>query len=103
MKLVRDKIIELIDNPKYHIADDKEYIKSLGNKLIEEFDELIENPCEEEMADILEVVFAISDYYNFNRDLVVGAKSVKFKERGGFSKRVILEEWDVGYDKKEKE
>jgi predicted house-cleaning noncanonical NTP pyrophosphatase (MazG superfamily) len=103
LKLVRDKIIGLMDNPKYHIAEDEEYIKSLGNKLIEEFDELKENPCEEEMADILEVVFAISDYYNFNRDLVVGAKNVKFKERGGFSGRIILEDWDENYDKKEEE
>lgn len=55
-KLVRDKILEVIDESgkesSFHLANDKEYHEELLKKVIEELEEFKENPCEEEMADI---------------------------------------------------
>ena len=92
-KLVRDKIPEIIKHnaqkSKTHIANDTEYWQKLKEKLREECDEFIEAENEEELADILEVIDAIIKCKKFKS--VEKIKLKKFKERGGFQKRIILE------------
>lgn len=60
-KLVRDRIIEIIEcsGKSYSsriLIRDNEYVESLEQKLREEVEEFLEEPCAEEAADILEVL-----------------------------------------------
>lgn len=95
-KLVRDKIPEIIEKKWkkaiIHIADDNEYSKALINKLLEEVNEFIDNPCEEELADIFEVIDWIIENKNFSIKNIKIIKKLKSKERWKFKKRIILEE-----------
>ena len=62
-KLVRDKIPEIIKNdgktPIIEILSNEDYLKELDKKLIEEVAEYQADKSVEEMADVLEVLFAI--------------------------------------------
>jgi len=95
-KLVRDKIPEYIKRkggtPITHIADDVEYWKKLKEKLQEEVNEFIEAENIEEMADIFEVIDAIFVYKKFDKTEFKKVREAKLNERGGFNKRVILDE-----------
>ncbi len=95
-KLVRDKIPEIIKRkggtPITHIADDLEYWQKLKEKLREEVAEFIETESAEELADVLEVLEAVSEYKKFDPSELSGIKNKKAKERGKFRDRIILEE-----------
>lgn len=95
-KLVRDKIPEYIRSkggiPVIHIANDKEYWEKLKEKLQEEIKEFDKSETIEEMADIQEVIDAMCSYKKFNRKKLELMKKKKAKERGGFKKKIILEE-----------
>lgn len=94
-KLVRDRIPEHLESKGLqattHIADDAEYAKRLAEKLIEEAKEFAEEPSIEELADVLEVVNAISKYYQFPPLHIKAAKAKKAAERGAFNERIVLE------------
>lgn len=94
-KLVRDKIPEIIKKAGkdyvVHIASEEEYIKKLQEKVTEELEEFRENPCEEELADILEVLESIADFYKFDIDNIKAIQKRKRMERGGFKDRIVLE------------
>lgn len=98
-KLVRDKIPELIASrggtAKTHVAAEEEFEAKLSAKLTEEVQEFLAAAPEkrgEELADILEVIDALQSYYGIEEDEVRKIKIKKADERGGFSKRIILEE-----------
>ena len=95
-KLVRDRIPEIIrqrgDVPVTHIADDAEYWKKLKEKLREEVEEFSKDGSEEELADILEVIYAICDFRKIDREKLELARKRKAKERGGFKSKIILDE-----------
>lgn len=97
-KLVRDRIPEIINEdtgvmPKIHIAEtDEEYLQKLMEKLKEEVEEFAEDASAEELADILEVLDAIFALEKFDRDEVNEVKEKKAWKRGGFTKRIILDE-----------
>lgn len=95
-KLVRDKIPEIVKakgkDPVIHIAKNEEYWLKLKEKLAEEVDEFLEAESEEELADILEVLEAIYKYKNYSEEDILKLKKEKAKERGGFSKKIILEQ-----------
>ena len=92
-KLIRDKIIEIIKEkgeiPITHIAEDEEYWIKLKEKLSEEVNEFLEDSNEKELIDILEVVDAICDFKKINKE---DLKKEKFEKRGGFNKKIILDE-----------
>ena len=92
-KLVRDKIPEIIKEggriPITHIADDKEYFQELKEKLKEEVDEFLKAENEHELADIFEVIKAICKFKNIKN--LEETRKKKEKERGGFKKRIILD------------
>jgi predicted house-cleaning noncanonical NTP pyrophosphatase (MazG superfamily) len=94
-KLVRDKILEIIESSgkdfKYHIADEKEYENLLVKKLQEEVEEFTENPCVEEIADILEVIESLIDILGYSKEEVLEIKEKKKNDRGAFNKGIVLE------------
>ena len=93
-KLVRDKIPELIQkqgqNPVIRILDDEEYARCLEQKLDEETAEFHRDRTVEELADILEVVFALADHLGASREELMDVYQKKHEERGGFADRVFL-------------
>lgn len=95
-KLVRDRIIEIIESKgqqvKFHIADEQEYLQKLLEKLSEEVTEFQEAKSKEEMADIFEVITALLEHYHWSLEEVIEIQKKKKEERGGFSKKIILEE-----------
>ena len=95
-KLVRDKIPDIIrgkgETPVTRIASDEEYSEKLKEKLVEEVKEYSENPSKEELADILEVIKAIQEHENISHQEIERIRKKKALERGGFKKRLILEE-----------
>lgn len=94
-KLVRDKIPEIIRQngkiPVTHIANDEEYKQKLLDKLEEEVAEFRTSRSPEELADILEVIYALYDAIPIKRSDLESLRQQKNLKRGSFSKRVILE------------
>ena len=94
-KLVRDNIPEIILKngriPIIHTADVKEFEFYLLKKLREEVDEYIENSSEEELADVLDVIYAIYQVKGYDPEELEKKRREKLKTRGGFEKRIILD------------
>lgn len=92
-KLVRDLIPDMIvsqgDKPNIRILDDEEYGICLGKKLNEEVAEYHQEKNLEELADILEVVYALAEI-NGGREELERIYTKKHEARGGFSKRIFL-------------
>ena len=97
-KLVRDKIPEIIKNAgkvsHTHILDDAEYIAELDRKLDEECAEYQRDRNVEELADILEVVYAIAEARGFTVEGLEKVRKEKADKRGGFEKKIFLERVD---------
>ena len=95
-KLVRDRIPEIIKQkgkvPITHIADNREYWQKLKEKLQEEVDEFIKDSNEEELADILEIVYTICDFKKINKEKLEILRKKKARERGSFKNKIILDE-----------
>jgi predicted house-cleaning noncanonical NTP pyrophosphatase (MazG superfamily) len=95
-KLVRDNIPAIIKAKggtlKSRKATKAEYWQKLKEKLAEEVTEFQESENAEELADILEVIEAIEQFKKIDKKEVAAFKRKKRRERGGFAKRIILEE-----------
>ena len=95
-KLVRDKIPEIIkeDNktPITHIADEEEYWNKLKEKLREEVDEFLKENTEEELADVLEVIYALRNHMKIDKEGLEEIREKKTQKRGAFKKKIILDE-----------
>lgn len=95
-KLVRDKIIEIIHakggQAKFHIATEQEYREKLLDKLFEEVAEFRAEESKEEMADIFEVITALLELNDWKLEEIVAIQKDKREKRGGFSRKIILEE-----------
>ena len=94
-KLVRDKIPEIIEadgkTPITRILDQEEYLAELDTKLNEEVAEYQGDKSLEEMADVLEVLFAICEGRGYSIEELMQVKQKKQEERGGFQKRIFWE------------
>lgn len=95
-KLVRDKIIEIIeasgDKPTYENLKDDRYLQELNKKLIEEANEFIAENDPEELADLMEVVYTIAKLKNINLNEVEEIRKQKALKRGAFDKKIFLKE-----------
>lgn len=98
-KLVRDKIPNIIrDNgevPIVKILDYDQYKEELEKKLMEECQEVLDatgNDRIMELADLLEVMISLSELENKTLNDINFAREQKKNERGGFSKRLFLQD-----------
>ena len=91
-KLVRDKIPQIIEasgeTPITRILERDEYLACLEAKLDEEVREFHESKEPEELADILEVVYALAEAYGCSREQLLDIYTKKNAARGGFEKRI---------------
>lgn len=91
-KLVRDKIPEILDKKgisyKKRIASPEEYKVELIKKLEEEVQEFSQAGDPEELADVVEVIEALKQLFEYSDTETIRQK--KRKERGGFDERIIL-------------
>lgn len=94
-KLVRDKIPHIIlesgQTPIVRNIEGLQLKMELFSKLYEEIQEFMDNPCEEEMADIMEVIQGMFNAYGFDTKSLLRVKDKKKYERGGFKYGVYLE------------
>ena len=99
-KLVRDKVPQIIrENKQVPITkelDEEDFVNELLRKLEEEIQEVIgaRNNKEELMAeigDVYEVLNAIIDLYELDKNLLLEMQKKKKQERGGFEERTYLE------------
>ena len=102
MKLVRDKIPEIIRARGDWCSvrpckDQDEYVWLLRRKLDEEVGEChykAYQPGElEEMADVLDVLYALAAARGWSPEEIEAARQKKSAANGGFADRVVLEEW----------
>lgn len=97
-KLVRDKIPEIISStgktPHYHVLNETEYLIELDRKLNEECSEYQADKSIEELADMLEVMYAICEARGYSAAELERCQKSKANSRGKFSKRIYLESVD---------
>ena len=105
-KLVRDKILDIIssnnESPAFHLLNDEEYLQELHKKLFEEANEFVENDDKEELADVLEVLYAIAKVKHIDLNDVEKIRIEKRQKRGGFENRIFLETVEIKGDNNEK-
>ena len=93
-KLVRDKIPEIINKSgkecKIKVLEDEEYLRELNEKLQEELNEYYEDGDVKELADIVEVLYAILDYKGVSFEEFTKIRLEKKEERGGFQNKILL-------------
>jgi predicted house-cleaning noncanonical NTP pyrophosphatase (MazG superfamily) len=93
-KLVRDKIPEIIadsgQKASFRVLDESEMMSFLEKKLDEEVAEFHESKTLDELADIVEVLFAIAESLGHSAFELGSRRRRKLFERGGFSKRICL-------------
>ena len=93
-KLVRDKIPQIIEDnggkAEIRILSDEEYRIFLEAKLDEEVGEYHRDKTAEELADILEVVYALAAASGVSKEQLLEIYQKKHDARGGFEKRIFL-------------
>ena len=94
-KLVRDKIPEIMINggskPVIHVLNDEEYLTELHKKLLEEVNEYLLDNNIEELADILEVFYAILRAKHIDVEELEKVRLSKANKRGVFDEKIFLE------------
>ncbi len=98
-KLVRDKIPEIIQNsgkiPHTHILSNESYLTELDKKLNEECAEYQTDKNLEELADMLEVMYAIAEARGYTVEELENVRLKKKEMRGGFEDKIFLEYVEV--------
>ena len=94
-KLVRDRIPEIIENSgktaHTHLLSDEEYIAELDRKLGEEYAEYQADKNIEELADMLEVIYAIAKARGASVEELERVRKEKAEKNGAFEKKIFLE------------
>jgi len=94
-KLVRDKIPTIIENKDEksvtRILNNSEYETELRKKLQEEVNEFLQDDNCDELADIMEVVYALAKTKDMSHEELEEIRKKKYEERGGFEEKIFLE------------
>ena len=102
-KLVRDKIPQKIQNngevAKTEILNDERFLQELHKKLFEEAGEFVEEDSVEELADLMEVIYAIARLRGIDWKEMEKVRQEKAQKRGAFEKRIFLIETEKGEEK----
>jgi len=95
-KLVRDRIPEIINASGnecvVEVLPEDNYITMLDLKLTEELSEYQESKSLEELADLMEVIYACAAAKGHTPSELEAMRVQKQAERGSFSKRLLLKE-----------
>lgn len=104
-KLVRDHIPEIIENDgKQCICEElskENYLVLLDEKLQEELNEYEESKSLEELADLLEVMYAVVKARGWSLEELEQIRKEKAEQRGGFEKRILLKEAQSSFNHQE--
>ncbi len=95
-KLVRDKISEIIEasgkSCSTEVLSDDEHLKMLDAKLDEELAEYHKDQNIEELADLIEVIYAAAKARGYSLEDLEKVRAEKASKRGGFEKKILLKE-----------
>ena len=93
-KLVRNRIPDIIRDSglecETKILSDDEYLKMLDAKLDEELSEYHKDQNIEELADLLEVIYAATVARGYTVEELEMVRKNKAEKRGGFDKKIFL-------------
>ena len=99
-KLIRDKIPEIIEQSGkkciVEVMDNDTYIEYLDQKLNEELAEYQQDKSIEELADLLEVMYAVVTARGYSVEELERIRLEKAEKRGAFEKKLLLKsvsEW----------
>lgn len=95
-KLIRDRIPEIIEQSGKScvVSDlaDEEYLRMIDEKLNEELAEYHADGSIEELADLLEVIYAAAKARGYTIEQLEAIRAEKVRQRGAFDKRILLTE-----------
>ena len=95
-KLIRDRIPEIIakngQTARVRVLTDEEYLAKLDEKLGEELAEYLADGNIEELADLLEVLYAAALARGTTAEQLDEIRRKKAEERGAFAEKLLLEE-----------
>ncbi|MBQ2671240.1 MAG: nucleoside triphosphate pyrophosphohydrolase [Clostridia bacterium] len=102
-KLVRDKIPEMLakngGEPETETLNDEKYKTCLYEKLKEECEETVNSYSKEnlaeELADLLEVIMAISKLNDIDFAEIEKIRLAKKEKRGGFDSKILLKSSNI--------
>ena len=93
-KLVRDRIPAIIEATgatcETEILSDADYLTLLDRKLEEELAEYRQDRNVEELADLMEVVYACAAARGYSREELEAVRAEKAAKRGGFAEKILL-------------
>ncbi len=93
-KLVRDRIPEIIraagKTCSTEILNSEDFIRLIDNKLDEELSEYRRDRNLEELADLLEVIYAAAKARGYTQEELNRLREEKAADRGAFEKRILL-------------
>lgn len=93
-KLIRDHIPAIIEasgkKATVEIMNDADYLHELNSKLQEELNEYNEEQDINELADLVEVIYAIVQHQGYSLEAFEQIRSEKKETRGGFEKKLLL-------------
>lgn len=95
-KLIRDNNVKLMEDKgckvTYEILDDKRYGQELDKKLQEEVSEYLADYSVEEMADVMEVIYAMLDFRGITMEEVEKVRLNKRSLKGAFKNKIFLKD-----------
>ncbi len=93
-KLVRDRIPEIIEGKGKRcvtrVLSDEEYIEMIDKKLDEELAEYHADKNLEELADLVEVIYAAAKARGYSIEELEAVRKKKADERGAFDDKILL-------------
>jgi predicted house-cleaning noncanonical NTP pyrophosphatase (MazG superfamily) len=108
-KLIRDLVPGIMRSRGVSVFERSmkgdEYIQRLKDKLLEEAQEVIEaktpDEVSEELADLLEVIYALGKEYNLSMKQIEAKRLVKKQQDGGFDNRIYSSYIEMPSDNKD--